>query len=198
MAEKGLGAVHWLVSWIPSARWQDVLALPLLIVLVILGLIVLVRLLPVVDRILRPLGDGLAIVGGLLLLLPEYTATVLVRRAGRVPWGLAFTYGEAVESVVLAGRRASAAGLAGFVRERKPRRWLMLVALVVIVLSGNSSSCPGPATGCTRPLPAWWQQTTTAVGDLVSADKPKPTVRPTPSPAAKPTPTKKPVKKKTH
>jgi len=186
MVENGLRAAHWLVSWVPSDRWQDVLALPLLIMFVTLGLIVLVRLLPVVDRILRPLGNGLVTVSGLLLLLPEYGATLLLRRVGRVPWGLAFTYGEAVENVVLAGRRVSAAGLAGFFRERRSRKPLILIALLGIVLWGNFSSCPGAAAGCTRPLAAWWQQTTTAVGDLLPSDDPTPT--PTP---VRPSPTKK-------
>lgn len=194
MAEKGLRAAHWLVSWIPSARWQDVVALPLLIVLLLIALIVLVRLLPVIDRILRPLGNGLATLVGLLLLLPEYLGTVLIRRTGRAPWGLAFTYGEAVEDVVLAGRRLSAAGFAGFFRERKARKWLMLTALLVTVLWGNFHSCPDTANACTRPLAAWWQQTTTAVSGLTSDDKPVPAVSRHPSPA-KPAPSKKPTKK---
>lgn len=194
MAEKALNAAHWLVSWIPSARWQDVLALPLLIVLVLVALIVLVRLIPVVDRILRPLGNGLATVGGLLLLLPEYVATVLARRSGRVPWGLAFTYGEAVENAVLAGRRVSAAGLAGFFQERRARRWLILLTLLTIVLWGNFNSCPEAAGACTRPLAAWWHQTTRAFRDLKADDGLSPTIIPTPS-RPKPTPIKKPAKK---
>ncbi|GAA2392351.1 hypothetical protein [Dactylosporangium salmoneum] len=199
MPEAGLAAAHWLVSWVPSAQWQNFLALPLLIALLLLTLIAVVQLLPVVDRVLRPLGSGLAILGGLLLLLPEYLVTVLVRRAGRAPWGIAFTYGEAVEQVVLAGRRVSAAGLAGFFRERRPRNWMILIALVAIVLSGNFSSCPDPAAGCTRPLPAWWQQATTVVGDLMPEADPTPSVSPAPSPIPSPAkPSKAPASKKNH
>ncbi|GAA1740337.1 hypothetical protein [Luedemannella helvata] len=188
MFEHGLDAAHWLVSWIPSARWRDVIALPLLIALLLIAFGVLIRLLPVVDRILRLLGGGLATVAGLLLLLPEYLTTMLLRRAGRSPWGLAFAYGDAVEHTVLAGRRLSAAGLAGFFEDRSTRRWLMLAALLVTVLWGNFTSCPATTDTCTRPITVWWQQTSTVFSDRTPDEAP-------PRKPAKPTPTKKPAKK---
>ncbi|MEV0568579.1 hypothetical protein [Dactylosporangium sp. NPDC050588] len=74
----------------PSARWQDALALPLL--LVAIAFRALVRLLPVVDRLLGPVGGGaVATVGGLLLLLPECPVDRPDPPRHARPWGVTFT-----------------------------------------------------------------------------------------------------------
>lgn len=183
--DEGLNFARWLLSFLPS-DWQTVLGLPLLVVLLLVGLVVVIRLFPVFDRVVGPLGAGVASALGMLVLLPEYLVTIALRRSGRRPPAILHTYGDGIHNAVLMGHRVAKAGLAGFTRERRTRRLVILVALVAILFVGNAQSCPAGAAGCTRPVSAWWTRTTAMFGAtppvVVSPTKPaapKPKPRPT-------------------
>jgi hypothetical protein len=186
MFDTGLELSRWLLSWL-SLQWQTVLAVPLLIVMLLVALTLIVRLLPVVDRVLGPLGGGLATVLGLLALLPEYVCTVTMRRHNRQPPAIFHTYGDGVEGLVQLGHRVSQAGLTGFTRGNGVRKLMIFAALCVIVTLGNAHSCPAQAPGCSRPLAVWWNQTKTLLDE-----KPAPPARTktTKKPTKKPTPKK--------
>jgi hypothetical protein len=186
MFDTGLGFSRWLLSW-ADARWQTALAVPLLIGLLLLALIVLVRLLPMVDRVLGPLGAGLAILLGMVLLLPEYLCTLVLRRRHRVPPGIFYTYGGAVSGLVHVGQRISHAGLTGFTQLGAARKLLILVSLTLIVAAGNANSCAPQTSRCSPPLTAWWSQTKAL---FESDTTPPATTRPTKKPTRKPTPKK--------
>ena len=186
MFDTGLELSGWLLSWL-DADLRTALAVPLMIVLLLFALSMIVRLLPVIDRLLAPLGTGLAMLLGMLMLLPEYLCTVALRRQNRPPPGIFHTYGDGVVGLVHLGTRVSRAGLAGFTRDGGVRRALILLALVLIVAVGNANSCPPETSSCMSPLTTWWNQTKTliagegaAAGDTVNDEEP----------SRKPTPTK--------
>jgi hypothetical protein len=186
MFDAGLEFSRWLLSWL-DADWQTALAVPLLIGLLLVAVMVIVRLLPVVDRVIGPLGSGLATLLGMVVLLPEYLCTVVLRRCGRAPPGFFHTYGDAVMGLVLLGHRVSRAGLTGFTSSSGVRKLLILTAVGVIVVAGNAQSCPSQAARCNPPLKAWWNQTKTIfVDEPPTPPKPKTTKKPT----KKPTPQK--------
>lgn len=188
MFDTGLELSRWLLSWL-DADWQAVLAVPLLVVLLVLALTALVRLLPAIDRVLAPVGAGLALLLGLVMLLPEYLCTVALRRRGRPPPGIFYTYGDGVEGLVHLGERVSRAGLAGFARGDGTRKLLILVALVLILAAGNANGCaPPPSSRCDPPLTAWWSQTRTLfAGETPPPARPQPTKKPTRKPTVRKT-----------
>ncbi|GAA3451408.1 hypothetical protein [Dactylosporangium matsuzakiense] len=189
MFDKTLELSRWLLSWL-SPDWQEALAVPLLIFLLLVALTVLVHLLPVVDRVLAPLGSGLAMALGMVLLLPEYLCTTALRRQRRTVPGILYTYGDGVTGLVHLGERFSRAGLTGFTTIGKVRKLLILTALAIIVATGNADSCAAQGAGCTPPLSAWWTQTRAMVSD--EPDQPAPSQPPPSSkPAPSPTPTRK-------
>jgi hypothetical protein len=187
MFDLGLEFSRWLLSWL-DPEWQTALAVPLLIILLLLALTAIVRLLPVVDRVLAPLGSGLALLIGMVILLPEYLSTVVLRRQKRAPPGFFYTYGDGVAGFVHLGERISKAGLTGFTRTGAARKLLILFALIVMVAVGNANNCGPQAPGCSPPLTAWWSQTKTLFdGDTPPPAKAKPTKKPTKKPAPKKT-----------
>jgi hypothetical protein len=184
MFDTGLEFSRWLLSWL-DPEWQNVFAIPLLIVVLLVAMTAIVRLLPVADRVVGPVGSGLASVLGMLFLLPEYLCTWVLRRNNRIPPGFFHTYGEGIVNLVAIGHRVSHAGLTGFTRGNGVRKLLILTAVAVIVAVGNAQSCPPQAPRCTPTLTAWWTQTKAAF-----AEDPPP-------PPPKPKPRKKPASRKT-
>ncbi len=180
MFDTGLELSRWLLSWL-GPEWQAVLAIPLLVCLLLLAVMILVRLLPAVDRVIGPVGSGLSTLVGMLLLVPEYLCTMVLRRTKRVPPGFFHTYGEGVVNLVSIGHRVSRAGLTGFTRGNGARKALILTAVAIILAVGNAQSCPQQAARCAPPLSAWWSQTKAMFADEPPAPvKPKPTKKPAP------------------
>ena len=165
MFDTGLELSGWLLSWLdPDLR--TALAVPLLFLLLLIALTVIIRLLPAVDRVLAPVGAGLSMLLGMLMLFPEYLCTLALRRQNRTPPGIFHTYGDGVVGLVHLGMRVSRAGLTGFTREKRVRRSLIAVVLALIVFVGNANSCPGQASACSPPLSTWWIQTKALLAGL--------------------------------
>lgn len=179
MFDTGLQLSRWLLSWL-DPEWQNVLAIPLLIVVLLVAVMMVVRLLPLADRVIGPVGSGLATMLGMLFLLPEYLCTWALRRNNRIPPGFFHTYGEGIVNLVAVGHRVSHAGLAGFTRGNGVRKLLILTVVAVIVVVGNAQSCPSQSPRCTPTLTAWWTQTKAAFAEDPPTPKPKPTKKPAP------------------
>ncbi|MFI7599133.1 hypothetical protein [Actinoplanes sp. NPDC049681] len=184
MIEDGLDLVRPLLSDLPP-QWQTVLALPLLVTALVVVVTIVANSMPAVDRLLRPAVVAATSVLGLLLLVPEYLATIAIRRAGRRPPAVIHLYDDGVEGLVGLGMRAGRTGLSALTRDRRLRRLLIVVTVGSILVVSNGASCAqAPAPACRKPVASWWEQTTRLVtDDEAPAVKPKPAKKPKPTKA---------------
>lgn len=174
MLDFALSKANSLLGFLPAAP-RGVVVLPFAVIALFLLIAWLLRMAPAIDRLLGPLGSGLATLGGLVALVPEYAITTLLRRSGRRPTGVVYLYDEIVEFLVTMGRRAFRAGVAGLLGDKRTRRWVALLAVVFIVGIGNAGACPDPPGSCQKPVRAWWQQTTSVFHTDDSGPRPRPT-----------------------
>lgn len=179
MLDYALAKTDVLLGFLP-AQVRGALVLPVAAILIFLLIAGLLRIAPTLDRLIGPLGAGLSVALGLLALVPEYLATALVRRSGRTPAWFLFLYGEVVDLLVGAGRKAFRTGLTPLVRQRRTRRWAATLGVLAIVGLGNVGACPDPQGACRTPVGTWWQHTTALLGSGHSGPaNPVPPDRPT-------------------
>lgn len=165
------------LSWLPG-QWPLVVALPVLFLAVNLVLVWLIRLCwPLVGPVVGGVVRWLLTAAGLVLLLPEFLITRLVRFVGRPP-SVIYVYGEVIERTVSVGGHAVAA-LLQVVEEQKARRAVALLAVLVWLFVSNQASCAGAPAGCVAPASRWWSAVTQTLSPGQSA--PAPTQKPTPS-----------------
>ncbi|MEV4636936.1 hypothetical protein AB0J80_06240 [Actinoplanes sp. NPDC049548] len=183
MIEDGLDLVRPLLGSLPP-QWQTVLALPLLVAALLLIANLVAKSAPALDHIVRPVVAAATSATGLLLLVPEYLVTVVIRRAGRRPPAALHLYDDGVEGLVGLGMRASRTGLSGLTTDRRLRRLLVVVVVGATLVVSNGSSCADASTpSCRKPVASWWEQTTR----LVSDDEKPPAVKHKPAKNSKPT-----------
>jgi hypothetical protein len=148
--------LSWMPGWMRDMVWAAIAIFVLYLVLLWLIRHGLPRLSTVLVEPLRVLIEC----GGVVLLLPGYWASTLIRRrGGRIP-GVLFAYDDLVQGLTR-GLHATAAlalrlpaGIRGL-----PRLGIVMV-LAFLVLTWNATYCAGAGKGCTIPTSQWTRSLT--------------------------------------
>lgn len=161
--------LSWLPIWLHSLLW----AILVLLLCFALLLVTVRYVLPwLAEHLREPL--GVAVEGAAaLLLLPEYLATLVLRRRRVTIPNAVYTYDEAIIGLARAGRWISERTLATLGRSNKLPRPAVAMLLVVLALLWNFSYCNGLGKSCRMPVSQWYGQVQTAMAPERSA-KPKP------------------------
>ena len=152
--------LEWAPSPIRSAIWALVVFVLLLVALNLVVRIVL----PWLGRLAPGPVDLVVNVIGMMLVLPEYVATMLLLRAERDVPNVMFEYGDAVQGVVAGTQRVSRSSLSTLTQLRKVSKgWLVVILLVTFAVwdglycSGRTTSCRMPTTEWTDSVAAWFE-----------------------------------------
>jgi hypothetical protein len=166
-----------LLTWLPAPVHSAVWA----ILVNLLLYVVLRHAVPWLSAELAGPTDRVVEIGGVLLLLPEYALTTLMRRSERRLPGVVFGYGDLVQGVACACQWLLRTSFAALTKLKTGPWWVTMTLLLTLVVMWDGSYCVGKGAGCVIPTSQWARSVPSTWAD----PKPIPSPSPTPCPRKK-------------